>query len=189
MKISNPNLLKSQLTVSSLYITGYEFLKNSIIEKLKGLICSNSKLSNEGKLIFIENSDYKKIKNKKHTALEGNSNEFYSCCEWYMDRGIISTFEFDELQKIRKFRNDIAHRLPELLIDDSKTFEIELFNSLLKFISKIEKYWVLEFEIPINPDYDNKEINEDEVSTGVIILMEYLVNIAKEEIENIKKSS
>jgi hypothetical protein len=50
-------------------------------------------------------------------------------------------------------------------------------------LSKIEKWWIIEFEIPSNPDFDGKEINSDEVSSGNVILMNYFMHVASEEVD------
>lgn len=41
-------------------------------------------------------------------------------------------------------------------------------NLLLELFIKLEKKWILEFEIPVNPDYDNQNIQWDNVNIGKI---------------------
>ena len=42
----------------------------------------------------------------------------------------------------------------------------------------------MEYEIPINSNFDNEVIDEKDVTSGVIFLMEHLVLVAKDEIKS-----
>ena len=186
MKFLDTEYVKSSLIISSLFLTGHELLKISIIDKLKGFLCNNPRITDDGELIHIENAEYKKLKSKKHTQFKNKANEYYSCCEWYKVNSVISNAELDILQKIIKHRNIIAHNLPEFILDDNVNLDIELLYEIQTLLTKIQKYWFLEFEVLVNPAFDNVIIKEDEATTPIISLMNYLIDVAKNEMEKLK---
>jgi len=51
-------------------------------------------------------------------------------------------------------------------------------------LNKIERWWILEFEIPVNPDFDGKKINEGDVQSGMTIFLDYLMLVANAEINS-----
>jgi len=43
---------------------------------------------------------------------------------------------------------------------------------------KIEKWWILNVEVPTNPDFDGKDIDEDSIVPGKIMAFRLLADIA-----------
>ena len=52
------------------------------------------------------------------------------------------------------------------------------FITMLELLRKIETYWILNVEIPCNPDFDGKEIGAKDVVPGPSLAMEMLMNEA-----------
>lgn len=71
-------------------------------------------------------------------------------------------------------------------MDDNINLDIELLYKIQSLLTKIQKYWLLEFEVPANPAFDNVIISEDEATTPVISLMNYLIDMATNEMEKLK---
>ena len=184
MKILKPELIKSCLNVSGLYLTGFELLQNSLIYKLKSFLCEVTGIEN-GEITFKTTPAWKAIIDQQHEELGNNKNEYYSCCKWYLDSEIISKAEFDLLQQIRRHRNTIAHKLPEFLIDDNKVPDLKLFENLKELLEKVEWYW-LEVEISLHAEFDNQPIDKNTTTSTILSLMNYLVEIAQTELETIK---
>lgn len=55
----------------------------------------------------------------------------------------------------------------------------EDFNRMYALFCKIERWWILENELPLNPDFDNcdKEIDEDGVMSGNMIVLSAMMDI------------
>jgi hypothetical protein len=184
MKILKPELIKCCLNISGLYLTGFELLQNSLINRLKEFLCEVKGIEN-GEITFKTTPAWKAIIEQQHPELGNKRNEFYSCSKWYLDEKIISKTEFDLLQKIRKHRNTIAHKLPEFLIDDNKVPDLKLFENLKELLEKVEWYW-LEIEISFHPEFDNQPIDKNTTCPTVVSLMNYLIEIAQTELETVK---
>lgn len=188
MKSLDPEYLKSSLVISSLFLTGHEMLKGVVVENLKGFICMNSKFNDDGELVHIENDDYREIKSKKHSQFNNQTHEYFSCCEWYAHRSILTSDELSSLQAIIRHRNRIAHDLPSFLLNDNMNLDIELLFKMQALLTKVRKYWFFEFEALIKPEFENTTIQEDDVAFPIISYMGFLVDLAQVEIQKLKKS-
>lgn len=186
-KITNEALIKRNLLVASLFLTSFEMLKTSIQDRIKGLLCINPTLNNEGELVFEISDDYRKeilervipyIDRRKYRDFH----LFQSSCLWLKENDVINQNDIDELGEIRQHRNLIAHNPLKLLIDDNTNINVALLKKSQELLTKIEKWWIIEFEIPVNPDYDGQQIDENDIQTGSTVLLDYFMEIANEEI-------
>lgn len=55
---------------------------------------------------------------------------------------------------------------------------IEHFATLLGLAQKIEKWWIVNVELPTNPDYDSEDISEDGIVSGPSWVMQLLTQVA-----------
>jgi hypothetical protein len=186
-KITNQTLIKRNLLVASLFVTSFEMLKTSVQDRIKGFLCFNSSLNSEGELEFEISDDYKtqvlervipNIDRRKYR----DYHLFYSSCLWLKDNNVINQSEINELEQIRKHRNLISHNPLKLLVDDNTNINVSLLKKSQELLTKIEKWWIIEFEIPVNPDFDGQEIDESQVQSGTSIFLDYLMEIADDEI-------
>ena len=140
--------------VASLFVTCFEMLKTSIQDRLKGLLCINPTLNEQGELEFDESEDYKTQVSKREILdnngkkLSGSYQLFYSSCLWLKENNAITQDDFDEIEKIRKHRNLIAHQPLKLLVDDNFNVNVALMRKSKELLTKIEKWWIIEFDIP-----------------------------------------
>lgn len=185
-KLFNTDLVKSNLAISSLMITGYEVLQSTVINKIKSFMCMESEIV-DGELVLIESTDYLSIKNEKHPELGGRKNIYVASCKWLLEQECISPMDYEMLQEVRKYRNELAHKLPNFIIDDSFVIDIKNFDKIQYLIGHIEKWWILTFEVPVNPDYDNIEVTKEDVTSGIIILMQHLESMMEVEITKLRE--
>ena len=183
----NQLFVKRNLLVASLFVTSFEMLKTSIQDRIKAFLCFDSKFNDEGELEYEISDDYKeqvleKVISKIDRQKFRDYHLFYSSCLWLKENKIIDETDINELEKIRKHRNLIAHNPLKLLIDNDTNINVELLKKSQELLTKIEKWWIVEYEIPINPDFDEEEIDVNEVGSGTTIFLDYLMEIAKEEI-------
>ncbi|MBP9056354.1 MAG: hypothetical protein KBF69_08200 [Saprospiraceae bacterium] len=186
-KITNQTLVKRNLLVASLFVTSFEMLKTSVQDRIKGCLCFNSSFNSEGELEFEISDEYKKqvldriipnIDRRKYR----DYHLFYSSCLWLQDNNVIDQSDINELEQIRKHRNLISHNPLKLLVDDNININISLLKKSQELLTKIEKWWIIEFEISGNLDFDGQEIDESQVSSGTSIFLDYIMEIAFEEI-------
>lgn len=176
-KMYNPNQLRSFLITASLYITAFELLKNSINKRIEDffMVGAKSRNSDATQKYNEEMRPYRdKHKDKK-------DKKTYASLDWLIDFGAISETDINKYDDVRNFRNKIAHELLDLM--SIKTTENlgrmnQHFVTMLELLRKIETYWILNVDVPCNPDFDGKEISAKDVSPGPIVAMEMLMNEA-----------
>jgi len=184
-KLFNPEILKKNLIRSSLYLTAFELLKYAIEQRIKGFLCIGQEMDENFE--YFNCQDYKdKIVNRRIPQLNNNKNVYYSSCLWLKEANVITEDEVEELQKIRLHRNKIGHEIPKLMIDCDHEINLDLFESIKRLFTKIEQWWIVEFEMPANPEYDNFDydsLDMNEVKSGNMILLNYLIDVVKYEIK------
>lgn len=180
----NPNQTKQNLLVASLVLAGFELLKTTIEDRVKAFLCK-VKIKENGKLEYIMTQDYKsEVSERKIPGIDKKRHKdyhlFYSSCLWLKEMKAINEKDIDDLEKIRKQRNDIAHNLVNLLIDDDSNINFDLLKKIQQLLLKIEKWWIVEVELS-DPYYIKFEIDENNIQTGLTILLDYLIMIALAE--------
>lgn len=88
--------------------------------------------------------------------------------------GALIESERDLLVAIKNERNNIAHELPYLLLEPSRDFNLAHLSSARHLINKIDKWWIINVDIPCNPNYDGREIDENEISSTKSIMLDHI---------------
>jgi hypothetical protein len=170
-KFLNKEELKNNLLLASLYLTGYELLKNHIVIKLKDFFLCGF---NENGFIYSE--DYKEV-TKKHKKI------YEASCMWLADMNAISQDDIIELQKIREHRDEIAHDLPKLLTERTTQININLLYKMKSYIDKIGNFWG-SIEADTNIDLVGENISYNEIKSGSSIIFDYILTVFEEIKDN-----
>jgi hypothetical protein len=163
----NPEILRTNLIVASLYITAFEMLKDAIINRIKDFFVPGFDQSG---LIFDE-------KYKTEVLIRDRS-PLYASLSWLKDMNAINDQDIDLFNRIKECRNELAHEITNFISVGPKINPIPLFNQMVDLLQKIEKWWIVNVEIPSNPDFDGEDIDEDEIAAGRVIMIRMLVDIA-----------
>lgn len=172
----NPEVLRNNLILGSIYITSFEILKDTIITKLKDFFIDG--IDENG---FIYNDKYK----TKVLAL--HKNPLQASLIWLQNMDAIDNKDIQKFKKIKTFRNKLAHEMLDFIANIPEDDLLELFNDMINLLTKIGRWWIINVEIPTNPDYDGQEINEDEITPGMNITLQLLFDIALGNEEEAKK--
>lgn len=167
-KLLNPLLIKRNLMLASLYLLAYEMLVDTIITKLYdfyNLIVEHGKP--------VNNVDYK----NDVLSLDKKSPLFASCL-WFMNAEAITESDVDDIRKIKKHRNMIAHELLTLLVEPDENINVSHFQQMRRLLQKIQGWWIANMESGVNPDLDGIEIDESEAHSISLDLLDYLIDIS-----------
>jgi len=192
-KILNPAKLKSNLVLSSVFLTAYETLKNSIIDQPKSLY----KIGFDGERDIID----PKYETEVIQLYKGKRNPFRASCIWWKNNNVLTNDIIDIIIKITDHRNLIAHETLKFLGDTSYEVNTDLLYCIIGIISKVDIWWIREFEIPCNAEFDDQDtekIPDTEIRSGNMMLMsliakiingneDYLKNLHKDFVEQYKK--
>jgi len=163
----NPEILRTNLIVSSLFITAFEMLKDSIIGRIRDFFIDGFNGND-----WIINDNY------KTKVLSLNKSPLYASLEWLKSMNAIDEEDVVAFNKIKDCRNEIAHEITNCISKGPKIDPLPLFPSIIDLLHKIEKWWILNVEIPTNPDFEGQEIDEEGIVPGRIMTIRLLADIA-----------
>ena len=75
-------------------------------------------------------------------------------------------------------RNLLAHQLFAVVTGQLESAHEAQFDALVTLLRKIGVWWVVNVEVPTNPDFDGQEVDEDNVVPGSILSLQMLVQVA-----------
>ncbi|MGB3478134.1 MAG: hypothetical protein WBB67_03125, partial [bacterium] len=100
----NPEILRSNLIVASIYITAFEMLKDSIIDRIKNFFTHG--FNENG---WIVSNEYKK------NVLSKDKSQLYASLLWLHEMSAINESDLEQFEAIKKRRNELAHEMSKLL--------------------------------------------------------------------------
>lgn len=163
----NPESLKNNLIMGSLYITSFEILKDSIINRIRDFFIDG--IDDNG---YIYNDQY----NKEILSL--HKNQLSASLIWLLNMKAIDEKDILVFDQMKFYRNKLAHEMLDFISNTQEEDLIELFHQMINLLSKIERWWIINVEIPTNSDYDSQEISEDDIIPGINITLKLLLDIA-----------
>ena len=87
----------------------------------------------------------------------------------------ISVSDIETFRNVRNLRNRIAHELLDLMGSEGLPAEFDArYTDLLLLMSKIEVWWIREFDIPANDEFDGQHPDEMSISPGPVIALQVL---------------
>jgi hypothetical protein len=164
----NPNVVRPVLISASIYIAGFEALKDAIVRRIRDFFCYGFDGSGE------------KIDPKYQSdVFTRNKSPVYASLDWLKEMNAIDDADIEAFERIKSCRNLLAHRLFSLLASEDNPPDFATrFQEMVTLLRKIEIWWVKEVEIPTNPDFDGQEIDEDGIVPGPLISLQILCDIA-----------
>lgn len=149
----DPENLKGNLIFASLYIAAFESFKDYIIDEVKYFFCNGL---TDGHAIFDPQYDTQVTVKDKSVVR--------ASLLWLLEQQAIDENDILIFDDFRLYRNKLTHELMTLLFEGLPEEFPEKLIELFKLRIKIEKWWILNIEIPTNPDFVNtKEISEDAI--------------------------
>lgn len=163
----DPEVVKPSLFMATMFITTFEILKNSIVDRIRDFYLIG--WSEEGNTVSTEYVD---------KVLSRNKSSIYASFSWLLEQHAIDESDLATFEQLKKTRNLLAHRLFEVVTGQAESPHQEQFAVLVDLLRKIEVWWVVNVEIPTNPDYAGEEIDEAGIVPGAILSLQMLLQVA-----------
>jgi hypothetical protein len=167
-KLLNPEVLKTNLMFVATFLAAYEMLKNDcLVERVRSFYTHG----------FDENGlrispDYQtRVRDRDKSLMKASA-------LWFEDLGAITQDDLNLLDRLREYRNEIAHNLTKIILSSEGEFKIDLFSSMLLLIKKIDIYWIRNVEMDCDENLIGREISDDEISSGNMIVLHLLMQAA-----------
>ncbi|WP_338723751.1 HepT-like ribonuclease domain-containing protein [Pseudomonas tolaasii] len=163
----DPEVVKPSLFLATMFITAFEILKNSAIDRLRNFYTNS--WDENGPII---SPDY------QNRVLYRNKSTLYASFDWLQESGAIDSEDLERYEKLKRTRNLLAHQLFEVVTGQIESNHEAHFEELLELLRKIEVWWVVNLEISTNPDFDGQEVDEASIVPGSILSLQMLIEVA-----------
>lgn len=168
----NPETLKTKLILASIYLAAFEILKGSVIGRIETFFTDG--FGPQGNILSPEYAVEVESKHKSKVR---------ASLEWLKEQGAITSEDIEVFDKIREARNEVAHEMPSLLSGDNPVDFIQQLEQMVVLLRKIEVWWIMNFELAINSDFREAEIDEDRIMPGPLLALQLILEIALEDSE------
>lgn len=168
----DPEVVRPSLFLATMFITTFEILQDSIVDDLRGFYTSR----------FDEHGPSFDPAYQSE-VLSKNKSPLYASLQWLRKHDAITDEDLATFERLKKTRNLIAHELFGVVTGQVKSSHELQFDALVELLRKIGVWWIVKVEIPTNPDFDGKEIDEEGIVPGAILTLQMLIQVAAGDTE------
>lgn len=165
-QLLTPAVMQERLVSTSLYVTAFELLKESIVGRLRSFYMAGFDIDGD-----VIDEKY------ETSVLSRNKSPLYASLDWLVENEVIDKNDLESFERIKITRNSLVHELPSLVMGGADINHIERFQELVMLLRKIEVWWVVNLEIPTNPDFDGREIDEKGVVPGPLLMIQIMIDV------------
>ena len=169
-KFLNPESLKGNLIAASLFLAAYESLCASVIDQIRGFYTHG--FDEHGPIV----DDAYGVK-----VLSRDKSPLRASLLWLKERDVVTEDDMAAFDDIRLHRNELAHNLPEFIMTAGKDINLRLLDRICELVTKIDRWWILEVEIPTDPDFDGEGVDTDGVLSMRMVFLQMMIQIAADK--------
>lgn len=115
----------------------------------------------------------------KSTVLNRNRSPVYASLDWLKEMEAIDETDLLSYERVKNCRNILSHRLFDAIASKGMPEDFEkCFVDMRNLVSKIDRWWIREVEIPTNPDFDDANYDELDILSGRELGLHLLCAIA-----------
>lgn len=173
--ILDKDILKGSINIISLFITVYELLEDTIISRPKDFYTiiefdeGARKRYNDNVLSLYDDSACPNINTR--------NKELVSSLIWFKNGGAIDDNDIIIFADSRTLRNQVTHEMLYAIAEGGEKL-INQFALMYALFCKIEKWWILEIEVPISGQFSNLSEEEQQgVMSGNMVVLETIIDI------------
>ena len=169
------DILKESVNIIALYITMYELLEDTLISRPKDFFT------------VLEYDERAKQQYEEHVlslydksacpGIATKNKELIASSLWFKQMKAIDDEDIQVVANLRTTRNEVTHKMLQAIADGGGKYLMQLME-LYKLFCKIERWWILEIEIPIGEEFPSDcEIKEEDVMSGNMIILNAMIDI------------
>jgi len=163
----DPDVLRGKLISGSIYIAAYEMLNESIVGRIRDFYSTG--FTQEDSTIPPE---------YENEVLSRNRSRLYASLMWLRENDVIDDADLIEFEKVKACRNRLAHEMSSHVVGSLDLGYLEQLPVLAALLKKIETWWIVNVEVPINPDMGGVEIDESGIVPGPSISLQLMIEVA-----------
>ena len=177
--IFDRDILRESVNILALYITMYELLEDTLISRPKDFF-TEFEYDERAKKQYEEHvlSLYDK---SACPGITTKNKELIASLLWFKKMEAITDNDIQLFANLRITRNEVTHRMLNAIAEGGSRYLIQLME-LYKLFCKIERWWILEIEVPIGGEIPpDQEIKEEDVMSGNMIILNAIIDILSNE--------
>ncbi len=163
MKLASSSI-RIALQRAGMFLTGWELLKTDI---------------EDGVRQFFELQPGVIGPEYERHVLSRHKYKLHASALWLVDQGAITATQCDRIEELRRHRNEIAHELAKLLIDPSHEINVKLLEEMATILRSVGAFFG-RIAADCDPEFDGREIADEEIRSGTSLLMDHLVTACEE---------
>lgn len=166
-RVLHPTTLKKNIITASIFSMGFEMLKNSIVEKIKGFFTNG--FDENGMIVSAE---------YKEKVLVLNRSPLYASLTWLRDMGAIDDEDLEKFEYIKRCRNTLAHEMLTFASSGIDFDVTETFEEMVGLLRKIEIWWFVNLDMAIDPEAYPEDLDLEQVTPGPVWGLQMLIDVA-----------
>ena len=171
MRKLDPNEIRLGLIEAAGFLALFELLRAEVILAPAGLFFDSPPTGTTGDLKFTRFKRGKLVPSKRYreVVLRGQTEKFDAyalAASWLASVNAITPSEVAELLAIRKYRNEVAHELQEILIDPDRRLRNVFSTRASELLAKVGRWGVRNIEL----EGESAQIPDEELETGRSIM-------------------
>ena len=164
--VLNPEIMRERMISASMFITAFELLRETVIDNLRSFYADG--YDRNGPIVG---------KTYETEVLSRNRSSIYASLDWLLEQGAIDSDDLESFEKIKSVRNRVAHEILSLFTKGKDFNLVNEFEPLIELMRKIGVWWVMNVEIPTNPDYDGEDVDASGVVPGSILSLQLMLEV------------
>ncbi|MGD0856452.1 MAG: hypothetical protein ABSA18_11680 [Dehalococcoidia bacterium] len=180
----NPDVVQPTIAMASIYIAAFEILKDTLINRVREFSSFTHQYRDDDPAVEAKyNSD----------VLSLNKSVVYASLSWLTSMQAIDNNDVATFERVKTCRNELAHELPRIVSTGRLPLDfVDCLKEMIALLQKVETWWIINFEIPTNPDLDDKEIIETGIIPGPVFWLQLMSEVAlgsKKYYEGLKENA
>lgn len=163
----DPEVVRPSLFLSTMFITTFEILKDSVVGRIRDFYTNG----------WDENGSIVKPEYQSQ-VLTRNKSALYASLDWLREHNAIDDADLNTFETLKKTRNQLAHQLFDVVTGQVESEHVAQFPVLVSLLRKVEVWWLINVEIPTNPDFDGQDVDESRVVPGALLSLQMLIEVA-----------
>lgn len=152
-KLFEPVLIRRELILAGQFLAAFELLMGSVVGQLRASFYT-------GETPPAERAE----KEREYAAavLSLDKSSLWASCLWLKNQGVLADDDIARIDRIRRHRNNIAHRLPALLFTKTWFVPVDEFRGIAELVSKVDMWWLA-------------QTSTRQPRSGSMVLLEYML--------------
>lgn len=164
----DPDVMRPALLSATMFITAFELLKDCIVDRVRDFYT----------LGFGDKTATTPEYEQGVLAGDKKRRPLPASLDWLREHHAIDDADLEIFTRLTDIRNQLAHELFSVVTGQVSSEYDSQFPALIALLRKIEVWWIVNVEIPTDPDYDGQEIDEVGITPGALISLQMLIEVA-----------